>query len=53
MNHHGTLLGSGCMLVLTSAIIKQNEAEKTKNTKQNKNISLISPKIKLNMLKGI
>ena len=57
MNQHGIPLGSRCMMVmfwkvLTSAIIQQNKAEETKNTKQ-KPISCISPKIKLNMLKGI
>ena len=36
---------------LTSAIVDQNEAEKTKNT--HKSISCISPKINLSMLKGI
>ena len=49
MNQHGIPLGSWYTLimfqkVLTSDIVKQNEAEETKNTKQN-NISRISPKI--------
>ena len=57
MNHHGIPLGSGCLQVmfqkvLNSAIVEQNEAEKTKNTRQ-KNISCISPQNKLSMLKGI
>ena len=57
MNQHGIPLGSGCMLVmfqkvLTSAIVEQNEAEKTKNTIQQP-MSRIPLKIKLSMLKGI
>ena len=58
MNQHGIPLGSGCMVVmfqkvLTSAIVEQNEVEKTKKHKTKQNISYISPKIKLSMLNGI
>ena len=58
MNQNGIPLGSGCMLVmfqkvLTSAIVEQNETEKTKTENKQKKHILISPQIKLSMLKGI